>query len=195
MGPPDNASGRSGGSYAEIFSKFRSAERRLSVAISSGKRDTGTKSRHATGFSVFLVRGPASTVGNSPGASRRTGRPADSCLALAPYSANLRYRLRFQPVDAKRQRAGPNQPFSIAAYLRLFFGSRGRIGHGRFAARLVLALFATQYVAAPAPAATSKILLPRLRAISPTLDRVCQNTSSLTTVGPPQNNRRTTRER
>jgi len=59
VGPPDNASGRSGGPYAGIFSKFGSAERRLLVAISSGKLDTGTKNRHAAGFSVFLVAGGA----------------------------------------------------------------------------------------------------------------------------------------
>ena len=83
--------------------------------------------------------------------------------------------LRFQPVDAKCKWAGRNQPFRVAAYLRLFW-QRGKISEalrafdcrptdvglgmtfGRFADRLVLALFATQYVTGPAPVATSKIL-------------------------------------
>ena len=71
----------------------------------------------------------------------------------------------------------------------------GRNGLIRFAARLILALLASQHVASPAPAATSKILLPRLRKMSPILNRICQNMSSPTTVEPPKTDRMATRER
>ena len=55
--PPDNASGRSGAPFTEISSEFRFAERRLLVAISSGKREAGTKTRHIAEFSDFVVAG------------------------------------------------------------------------------------------------------------------------------------------
>ena len=68
----------------------------------------------------FWNRELASSVSNGSAATRGTGGPDDSCLGLAPCSANVRYRLRFQPVDAKRKSADRNQPCWVAAFLRLF---------------------------------------------------------------------------
>ena len=88
VGPPDNASGRLGGPYAEIFSKFRSAERRLLVAISSGKRDTGTKNPARGRVFSFLVAGRDFHFSDSTHAHLRqiasdgsqTGRDPTKCL-------------------------------------------------------------------------------------------------------------------